>query len=79
MIFQAIFPSRNHRYIAYGEDITGRREFSIVIKDIKKNQNFEKNQCSSTGNIIWNKNSDGYFYLKKDPITLIPILYFFIN
>tara|TARA_Y200000002_G_scaffold378906_1_gene387170 strand:- start:1358 stop:3394 length:2037 start_codon:yes stop_codon:yes gene_type:complete len=72
-----IYPSRDHRYIAYGEDINGRREFSIVIKDIKKNKNFEKNRCSSTGNIIWNKNSDGYFYLKKDPITLITNSLFF--
>jgi oligopeptidase B len=67
----AIHPSRNHRYIAYGEDVNGRRDFSIVIKDINKNKDFEKNKCSSTGKIIWNKNSDGYFYLKKDPITLI--------
>ena len=72
-----IYPSRNHRYIAYGEDINGRKEFSIVIKDIKKNQNYEKNKCSSTGNIIWNKNSDGYYYLKKDPITLITNSLFF--
>ena len=31
----------------------------------------DKNLCSSTGSIIWNKESDGYFYLKKDPITLV--------
>jgi len=67
----SIFPSRNHKYLAYGEDITGRREFSIVIKDINKNINIEVNECSSTGKIIWNKNSDGYFYLKKDSKTLI--------
>ena len=67
----SIFPSRNHKYLAYGEDITGRREFSIVIKDINKNINVEVNECSSTGKIIWNKNSDGYFYLKKDSKTLI--------
>ena len=36
----SIYPSRNHKYIAYGEDINGRREFSIVIKDIKKNKNY---------------------------------------
>ena len=66
----AIYPSRNHRYIAYGEDINGRREFSVVIKDVNKNQDYEKNKCSSTGKIIWNINSDGYFYLKKDPNTL---------
>ncbi len=73
----SIYPSRNHRYIAYGEDTNGRREFSVVIKDISKNKNYEKNKCSSTGRIIWNVNSDGYFYLKKDPNTLIANSLFF--
>lgn len=73
----AIFPSRNHKYIAYGEDTYGRREFSIVVKNIHENKNIDVNQCSSTGNIIWNKSSDGYFYLKKDPITLITNSLFF--
>ena len=67
----SIHPSRDHRFIAYGEDINGRREFSIIIKDIDKNKILERNLCTSTGNIIWNKESNGYFYLKKDPKTLI--------
>ena len=66
-----IYPSRNHNYIAYGEDTSGRREYSIVVKDISNNRNIEKNVCSSSGTIIWNKSSNGYFYLKKDPKTLI--------
>ena len=66
-----IFPSRNHKYIAYGEDRNGRREFSIIIKDILNNKNLENNICASTGTIVWNKSSNGYFYLKKDPTTLI--------
>ena len=73
----AIYPSRNHKYIAYGEDTNGRREFSVVIKDISKNKICEKNKCSSTGGIVWNVNSDGYFYLKKDPDTLIANALFF--
>ena len=72
-----IFPSRNHKYLAYGEDNDGRREYSIVIKDINKNKILEKNLCTSTGNVIWSKNSDGYFYLKKDPNTLITDSLFF--
>tara|TARA_B100000242_G_scaffold267851_1_gene217572 strand:- start:1522 stop:3561 length:2040 start_codon:yes stop_codon:yes gene_type:complete len=64
-------PSRNHKFLAYGEDKNGRREFSIIIKDLITNKIFDKNLCSSTGSIIWNKESDGYFYLKKDPITLV--------
>ena len=69
--------SRDHRFIAFGEDKNGRREFSIAIKDIKKNKVIENNRCSSTGGIIWNKDSNGYFYLKKDPITLITNSLFF--
>lgn len=73
----SLFPSRDHKYIAYGEDLNGRREYSVVVKDINKNKILEKNLCSSTGTIIWNKNSDGYFYLKKDPYTLITNSLFF--
>jgi oligopeptidase B len=44
---------------------------------VNKNIDYEKNECCSTGNIIWNKDSDGYFYLKKDPNTLITNSLFF--
>ena len=73
----SIYPSRNHKYLAYGQDINGRREYSIVIRDINKNKFLEENKCSSTGNIVWNENSDGYYYLKKDPKTLIANSLFF--
>ena len=63
--------------MAFGEDVNGRREFSIIIKDINKNITLEKNSCSSTGSVIWNKSSDGYFYLRKDPKTLITDSLFF--
>ena len=33
-----IQPSRDHKLIAYGEDLNGRREYSIVVKDIKKKE-----------------------------------------
>ena len=72
-----IQPSRNHRFIAYGEDVNGRREYSIVTKDLVNNRILEKNKCNSTGGVIWNTNSDGYFYLKKDPETLITDSLFF--
>ena len=72
-----IQPSRNHRFIAYGEDTNGRREYSIIIKDLIKNKILETNECGSTGGVIWNTNSNGYYYLKKDPKTLITDSLFF--
>jgi oligopeptidase B len=70
-------PSNDHSLLAFGEDQTGRREFSIVVKNIKTGNILEKNVCSASGGIIWNKSSDGYFYLKKDPNTLITNSLFF--
>ena len=72
-----IYPSKNHQLIAYGEDTKGRREYSIVIKNIENNKITEKNNCSSSGAVIWNNDSSGYFYLKKDPKTLIADSLFF--
>ena len=73
----SVFPSRNHKYLAYCEDINGRRDFHIVIKDLTKNKIVEKNKIPSTGSLIWNKKSSGYFYLKKDPTTLVTNSLFF--
>ena len=73
----SVFPSRNHKYLAYCEDINGRRDFQIVIKDLEKNKIIEKNKIPSTGSLIWNKKSSGYFYLKKDPTTLVSNTLFF--
>tara|TARA_B100001939_G_scaffold232418_1_gene200227 strand:- start:2883 stop:4922 length:2040 start_codon:yes stop_codon:yes gene_type:complete len=70
-------PSNDHSLLAFGEDHTGRREFSIIIKNIKTGKVLEKNICSASGGVIWNKSSDGYFYLKKDPNTLITNSLFF--
>ena len=42
-----------------------------MVKDIKRNKVIEKNKCLSAGNIIWNEDSSGYFYLRKDRKTLI--------
>ena len=72
-----IQPSRNHRFIAYGQDTNGRREYSIIIKDLIKNKILETNDCGSTGGVIWNPKSNGYYYLKKNPKTLITDSLFF--
>ena len=66
-----INPSRNHKFLAYGEDTNGRREYSVVVKDLDKEKIIERNPCSSSGGVIWNIDSSGYFYLKKDSRTLI--------
>ena len=66
-----ISPSPDHALIAYGEDLSGRREFNLKIKDLSSNKIIDENVFNSSGNIVWDNSSKFIFYTKKDPKTLI--------
>ncbi|MDC3144782.1 S9 family peptidase [SAR86 cluster bacterium] len=66
-----ISPSPNHSFIAYGEDLSGRREFNLKIKDLSSKKVIDSNVFNSSGNIVWDNNNKFIFYTKKDPKTLI--------
>ena len=72
-----ISPSPNHSLIAFGEDKNGRREFEIKVKNIKTRRIIDSKVKNSSGSIVWNNSSCGYFYLKKDKKTLITNKLFF--
>ena len=65
-----IQPSRNHKFIAYGEDLNGDVNTPLLSKILIKINNREKSMLFS-GGVVWSTDSKGYFYLKKDPKTLI--------
>ncbi len=66
-----ISPSPDHLLIAYGEDLSGRREFNLKIKDLSSNKIIDENVFNSSGSIVWDNSSNFIFYTKKDPKTLI--------
>ena len=66
-----ISPSPDHTLIAYGEDLSGRREFNLKIKDLSSNKIIDENVFNSSGNVVWDNSSKFIFYTKKDPQTLI--------
>lgn len=67
----SLAPSPNHRLIAYSEDLSGRREFNIKIKDLSKNIIIDQAIKNSSGSVIWSPCNEIIYYTKKDPITLI--------
>ena len=67
----SIIPSPNNQYIAYAEDLSGRREYNIKIKNIETGQIIDENIHRSSGSVVWNKNNDTIYYALKDPVTLI--------
>ena len=67
----SLAPSPDHRLIAYSEDLSGRREFNIKIKDLSKNIIIDQAIKNSSGSVIWSPCNKIIYYTKKDPITLI--------
>ncbi|MDC0031856.1 S9 family peptidase [Pelagibacteraceae bacterium] len=67
----SIIPSPNNQYIAYAEDLSGRREYNIKIKNLETGQIIDESINRSSGTVVWNKNNDTIYYALKDPVTLI--------
>ena len=66
-----ISPSPDHTLIAYGEDLSGRREFNLKVKDLSSKKIIDENVFNSSGSVVWDNSSKFIFYTKKDPKTLI--------
>ena len=66
-----ISPSPEHTLIADGEDLSGRREFNLKVKDLSSNKIIDENVFNSSGSVVWDNSSKFIFYTKKDPKTLI--------
>ena len=66
-----ISPSPDHTLVAYGEDLSGRREFNLKVKDLSSNKIIDENVFNSSGSVVWDNSSKFIFYTKKDPKTLI--------
>ncbi len=67
----SIIPSPNNQYIAYAEDLSGRREYNIKIKNLETGQIIDESIHRSSGTVVWNKNNDTIYYALKDSVTLI--------
>ena len=65
-----ISPSPDNKIIAFGEDINGRREFTIKFKNLEENKYINDVLKNTSGNITWG-NNEYIFYTYKDPKTLI--------
>jgi len=67
----SIAPSSDNLMLAYAEDLSGRREYNIKVKDLKSDEIIDSTIQNSSGSVVWNKNNTAIYYAKKDPVTLI--------
>ena len=57
--------------LLYGEDLNGRREYTLRIKDLKNNKLLSDEIVKASPSSVWSNDSQYIVYAKKDEETLI--------
>ena len=63
--------SPNEDLLLYGEDLNGRREYTLRIKDLNSNKLLSDEIIKVSASAIWSNDSEYIVYAKKDDETLI--------
>ena len=67
----SVVPSSDNLLIAYAEDLSGRREYNIKVKDLASGEIIDNTIQNSSGSVVWDKQNISIYYAQKDPVTLI--------
>ena len=62
--------SPDNKLVSYGIDKTGRRNYTIYVKDLKTHEVASDRIESTTGSSSWANDNKTLFYTKKDEVTL---------
>jgi oligopeptidase B len=64
-------PSPDSRLLHYAEDVVGRRQYVLRIKDIATGALLPDAVENVEPNIVWADDNRTLFYIEKDPVTLL--------
>ena len=62
--------SPDNRYLAFGVDETGRRKYSVFLKNLSTGEIKVTTISNTTGTIVWAGNSKTVYFSVKDDVTL---------
>lgn len=57
--------------LAWAEDLNGRRQFTIKVKDIASGELLDEAVTGVSGNIVWGDDNQTIWYVENDPKTLL--------
>jgi len=63
--------SRNNAILAYSEDTVSRRLYTIKLRNIDTGEYYSDTISETSGGIVWANDNTHFFYVKKDPQTLL--------
>jgi oligopeptidase B len=62
--------SPNNKFVAFGIDTIGRREYTLQFKNLETNQTFPEKIENTTGSAAWASDNKTVFYTQQNPKTL---------
>ncbi|HEX8307771.1 MAG TPA: S9 family peptidase [Allosphingosinicella sp.] len=63
--------SRDNRLLAYAEDVVGRRQYVLRVKDIESGRLLADEVPNVEPGFVWADDNRTLFYVEKDPVTLL--------
>lgn len=63
--------SPNGELLAWAEDLNGRRQFTIKVKNIATGELLDSAVTGTSGNIVWGDDNKTLWYIENDPKTLL--------
>lgn len=64
--------SPDQQRLLFCEDVLGGRLYQVWLQDIATGQVLEQGPQGTSGDLVWGKDSQHYYYVKKHPQTLVP-------
>lgn len=65
--------SPNGRMIAYAENVVGRRQYTLRVKDLVTGATLADNVANIEPNLVWANDNRTLLYVEKDPVTLLSV------
>jgi oligopeptidase B len=63
--------STNERLLAYMEDDSGRRQYTLKFRDLKTGKNLPDTIKGLSGSLAWANDNKSVYYVENDPVTLL--------
>lgn len=63
--------SQDNRLLAYAEDLVGRRQYTLKVKDLATGKTLADKVANVEPNLVWADDNKTIYYIEKDPVTLL--------
>ncbi len=63
--------SQDNRMLAYAEDVVGRRQYQLKVKDLATGRVLPDVVANVEPNLVWADDDRTIYYIEKDPVTLL--------